>query len=788
MADSAVAARILALRETIEHHSHAYYVQDAPTIPDAEYDLLFRELQALEVAHPELLTPDSPTQRVGGKPLPAFGQVVHAVPMLSIKTETDTTPSGANTFDNEIRDKLKLTETDPPVEYAAELKFDGLAINLRYENGVLLQAATRGDGETGEDVTQNIRTVHRIPLCLQSAAPPVLEVRGEVFMSRPDFQRYNENQRKMGRTTLVNPRNGAAGSIRQLDPAIAAKRPLSFYVYGLGEVRGWTMPATHSAVLDALAAFGLPVCEHRVVSQGVEGLIAFHARILEMRDALPFDIDGVVYKVNSLALQQRLGFVTREPRWAVAHKYPAEEQITTIQAIDVQVGRTGAITPVARLEPVFVGGVSVSNVTLNNEDFINALGVGVGDQVWVRRAGDVIPEIVSVVKKMSGSAGTAPNIFRMPSVCPECGSPIVRQEGEAKYYCTGGLYCPAQRKRAIEHFVSRRALDIEGLGEKLIDALVDNAVLKRPSDIFHLTQQNFLALDGVGQKLAAKLLTQIQKGRTTTHSRFIFGLGIPGVGEISAKHLAKFFGNVQMLMSMSEVTLLLVKDVGLDSARTIATFLSEPHNKLEIERLLDSEYGVQFSLERYSPPRVSVAQILQVLRPIKESASRELQFDPDGLGNTRETKIGEVYPSPKALLTAPPTEIANQASIPLESVSIALSRLKSSRGQLLLRDLDSLGVLFSSDDDIAEASGALAGMTFVITGTLPKLTRSQAISAIESAGGKVTSVVTKKTNYLLAGSDGGVKLLDAQKLGVPTIDEDSLLKMISPPLLQGALF
>ncbi|MFA4970657.1 MAG: NAD-dependent DNA ligase LigA, partial [Sulfuritalea sp.] len=378
------AARAEILRREIERHNHAYYVLDAPTIPDAEYDKLFRELQALEAEHPQLIGPDSPTQRVGAKPLPEFSPVRHAVPMLSIRTETDTEPTGARAFDSRVRRELGLTDADTTVDYGVELKFDGLAINLRYEHGVLVQAATRGDGETGEDVTQNIRTVHRIPLRLHDCAPPVLEVRGEVFMSRPDFERYNEKQRALGRATLVNPRNGAAGSIRQLDPAMAAERPLSFYAYGLGETRGWELPATHSAVLDALAACGLPVCEHRAVVQGADGLIDFHARIRQMRDALPFDIDGVVYKVNSLALQQQLGFVSREPRWAVAHKYPAEEALTTVEAIELQVGRTGAITPVARLVPVFVGGVTVTNATLHNEGEARRKDVRIGDTVIVR--------------------------------------------------------------------------------------------------------------------------------------------------------------------------------------------------------------------------------------------------------------------------------------------------------------------------------------------------------------------------------------------------------------------
>ncbi|HWU84235.1 MAG TPA: NAD-dependent DNA ligase LigA, partial [Rhodocyclaceae bacterium] len=384
-----LAARAAWLREELARHNRAYYVLDAPTVPDAEYDRLFRELQTLEAAHSELLTPDSPTQRVGGAPLPQFASVRHVVPMLSIRTETDTEKSGAIAFDARVRRELELDAAAAEIEYAAELKFDGLAINLRYEHGVLVQAATRGDGETGEDVTQNVRTIHQIPLRLEGVSAEVLEVRGEVYMSRPDFERYNAKQRDKGLATLVNPRNGAAGSIRQLDPKLAAQRPLSFFAYGLGETRGWAVPETHSGVLDALQQLGVPVCEHRTVTHGADGLVAFHARIRALRDQLPFDIDGVVYKVNSRALQQRLGFVTREPRWAVAHKYPAQEQTTVLRAIDIQVGRTGKLTPVAKLEPVFVGGTTVSNATLHNEDEARRKDVRIGDTVIVRRAGDV---------------------------------------------------------------------------------------------------------------------------------------------------------------------------------------------------------------------------------------------------------------------------------------------------------------------------------------------------------------------------------------------------------------
>ena len=582
------AVRAETLRREIEGHNHAYYVLDAPTIPDAEYDKLFRELQALEAAHPQLISADSPTQRVGGKPLPGFAQVRHVVPMLSIRTETDTEPTGARAFDARVRRELALSDADPAIEYAAELKFDGLAINLRYENGMLVQAATRGDGETGEDVTQNIRTVHRIPLHLKGAAPPVLEVRGEVFISRPDFERYNEKQRALGRATLVNPRNGAAGSIRQLDPAIAAERPLSFYAYGLGECRGWTLPATHDEVLDALAAFGLPVCEHRAVVQGAEGLIAFHAHIREARDALPFDIDGVVYKVNSLALQQRLGFVTREPRWAVAHKYPAEEALTTVEAIELQVGRTGAITPVARLAPVFVGGVTVTNATLHNEGEARRKDVRIGDTVVVRRAGDVIPEVVSVVmerRPMQDLVQPLHPPFALPKTCPVCHSAIERPEDEAIARCTGGLFCPAQRKAALLHFASRRAMDIEGLGDKLVEQLVDNAIVKTPADLYKLGLLAMANLERMAEKSATNILAAIEKSKMTTLARFIFALGIRNVGEATAKDLARHFGNLDTLMAADMDRLQQVPDVGPVVAASIARFFAEPHNIEVIEQL-----------------------------------------------------------------------------------------------------------------------------------------------------------------------------------------------------------
>ena len=500
------AAQAAQLREQLAYHAHRYYVLDAPELPDAEYDRMFRELQALEAAHPELLTADSPTQRVIGAVLDGFQPVRHVVPMLSIRTETDTSEAGAITFDARVRKELELDDTAPAVDYSAELKFDGLAINLRYEGGVLMQAATRGDGETGEDVTQNIRTIGQIPLRLFGSAPAVLEVRGEVYMRRDDFDALNERQRARGEKTFVNPRNAAAGAVRQLDPAIAAQRPLSFFAYGLGEVQGWELPATHSALLQGMIDFGLPVCADRAVVQGAQGLIDFHRRMGERRDALPFDIDGVVYKVDRLDQQRRLGFVTREPRWAVAHKYPAQEQMTTLRGIEIQVGRTGKLTPVAKLEPVFVGGTTVSNATLHNLFELRRKGVRVGDTVIVRRAGDVIPEVVGRVPGVRASY--VPN-FRMPTACPVCGSAVQREKGGMDSRCTGGLFCAAQRKQALLHFAGRRAMDIEGLGDKIVDQLVDGGLIRTLPELYTLGVAKLAALERMADKSAANIVAAL---------------------------------------------------------------------------------------------------------------------------------------------------------------------------------------------------------------------------------------------------------------------------------------
>ncbi len=581
------AQQIALLRNRIRQYDHEYYVLDAPSVPDSEYDRLFRELQALEQAHPELIDSDSPTQRVSGAPLPELVPVRHRVPMLSIETETDITPEGARAFDSRIRKKLGLDISDPAIEYAAELKFDGLAISLRYENGLLTQAATRGDGEVGEDVTQNIRTIRQIPLRLEGAAPEVLEVRGEVYMSRPDFERYNARQRAQGKSTLVNPRNGAAGAVRQLDSRVTAQRLLSFFTYGLGETRGWEAPARHSELLDALQCFGFPVCAERIVGLGSEPLVQFHQNVAAKRDSLPYDIDGVVYKVNSLALQRELGFRSREPHWAVAHKFPAQEALTELLAIDVQVGRTGAITPVARLKPVFVGGVTVTNATLHNQDEIDRKGVRVGDTVSVRRAGDVIPEVVGVVKDRRPPNSVPYDLLEaIGHQCPVCGSHVIRQEDESVARCTGGLFCSAQRKQAILHFASRRAMDIEGLGEKLVDQLVDAELVHTLADIYKLDNQTLAGLERMAEKSAQNIIDALQKSKKTTLARFIYALGIRNVGEATAKDLAKYFGSLQGLLEADAEKLQQVPDVGPIVADSIVEFLGEAHNREVINTLV----------------------------------------------------------------------------------------------------------------------------------------------------------------------------------------------------------
>jgi DNA ligase (NAD+) len=673
-APASASRRVEALRREIEEHNYRYYVEDAPSVSDAEYDALYRELEGLESRYPDLRSPDSPTQRVGGERLAQLAPVRHAVPMLSIRTETDTTVAAAAKFDARIRKDLGLAPDAPPVAYMAELKFDGLAINLRYEKGRLTQAATRGDGEVGEDVTRNILTIRAVPQRLRTDhPPPLLEVRGEVYMTRADFAKLNERQRAAGGRLFINPRNTAAGAVRQLDPAMTTQRPLQFFAYGIGATHGFDLPPTHSRLLDTLHKLGLPVNRDRKVARGAGDLAAFYESVAARRNDLPFDIDGVVYKVDDLALQQKLGFVTREPRWAVAHKFPAEEMPTEVADIQVQVGRTGAITPVAKLKPVFVGGVTVTNATLHNEDEIRRKDVRIGDTVIVRRAGDVIPEVVRVLAERRPKDARE---FRMPKKCPECGSAIERLPDEAVARCTGGLVCPAQRKQALLHFAGRRAMDIEGLGDKLVDQLVDGGTVHTPADVYRLEVASLAALERMADKSAANVASAIDRSKSTALPRFIYALGIRHVGEATARDLARHFGALDPLMDADVDALLEVPDVGPVLAEAIRDFFAERHNRDVIAQLRAA--GVHW---QEGPP---------------QRAPR----------------------------------------------------------------------------------GPLAGMTVVLTGTLPSMTRDEAKALLEGAGAKVAGSVSAKTNYVVAGADAGSKLAKAEQLGVPVLDEDGLRKLL----------
>lgn len=584
--------RVRTLRDQIEQHNRAYYLQDAPTVSDAEYDRLMRELESLETQHPDLVTPDSPTQRVGVRPSERFATIVHQVPMLSLGNAFDEQEVMA--FDKRVSDTLRqsgLIHPGQEVEYFCELKLDGLAISLRYESGLLVQAATRGDGQTGEDVTANVRTIKSIPLRLRPdknsahplGVPEILEVRGEVFMNLADFRRLNDTQAQREQKVFVNPRNAAAGSLRQLDPAVTARRPLRFFAYGWGEVSE-PLPERHEDILNWFVALGLPVnvSEHQCV-RSANGLMDFYERVARKRERLPYDIDGVVYKVNALSAQRTLGYVARAPRFALAHKFPAQEVTTRLLDIQFQVGRTGAITPVARLEPVFVGGVTVTNATLHNEDEIRRKDVRIGDTVIVRRAGDVIPEVLGPVleKRVEGAVP-----FEMITACPVCGSAIERPEGEAIARCTGGLVCQAQRKQSLIHAVSRKALDIDGLGDKLVEQLVDTGRVQTLADIFTLKVQELECLDRMGRKSAQNLVNAIEAASHPALDRFIYALGIRHVGETTARDLAQSFNGIQALMDADENALLCVTDVGPVVARSILHFFAEPHNRDVVADLL----------------------------------------------------------------------------------------------------------------------------------------------------------------------------------------------------------
>ena len=584
-----VIEQLTSLRNLIRHHEYCYYVLDAPEIPDSEYDKLIKQLQKIEQQYPNLITTDSPTQRVGGAPLAQFASIKHELPMLSLDNVFD--ESSFIAFNKRVKDRLHLNENEQ-VEYCCELKLDGLAVSILYENGKFSKAATRGDGTTGEDITANVRTIKTIPLVLTGENIPArLEVRGEVFMTHKGFAKLNADAEKRNEKVFANPRNAAAGSLRQLDPKITARRPLSFYCYGVGIIEGSSLPDTHYDRLMQFKAWGLPVSDKVEKRQGAQAALDYFKQIGEQRMSLDFDIDGVVIKVNSIALQNELGFVARAPRWATAFKFPAQEEVTQLNKVDFQVGRTGAITPVARLEPVSVAGVIVSNATLHNSDEIARLGIREGDYVTVRRAGDVIPKIVAVLLDRRPT-DTKEIVF--PTHCPICGSLIVRDEGQAISRCAGGLICPAQRKEALKHFVSRRAMNVDGMGDKIIEQLVDKDYVKTPADLYKLNLPTLCSLDKIGEKSANNLLNALDASKNTTLSRFIFALGIPNVGEVTAENLVNQLGNLSAIENASLEQLQTVNDIGVVIAESIIDFFQEPHNRNVIEQLTSEEINIHW--------------------------------------------------------------------------------------------------------------------------------------------------------------------------------------------------
>lgn len=664
------AARVNELRRQIEHHNHRYYVLDDPEISDAEYDRLMQELKDLEAQFPDLITPDSPTQRVGATPVSELDEVVHRVPMLSL--DNAFADEDVIAFDRRVRERL---ETEADIEYAAEPKLDGLAVSFRYEKGRLVLAATRGDGLRGENVTHNVRTIKAVPIQLRGKPPEVLEVRGEVFMPIAGFKAMNERALARGEKTFVNPRNAAAGSLRQLDPRLAATRPFDVFFYGLGETQGWTVPPRHSEALEQLKEWGLKISPLIRIVVGAAGCLDYYREISARRAALPYEIDGVVYKVNRFAQRRELGSVARAPRWAIAHKFPAHEENTIVRDVEFQVGRTGALTPVARLEPVFVGGVTVSNATLHNMDEVRRKDIRIGDTVVIRRAGDVIPEVVKVI--LDRRPPTA-KIVELPERCPVCGSDVEREEGEAVARCTGGLFCAAQRKESLRHFASRRALDIDGLGSKIIDQLIERELVRSPADLYALSAEQFASLERMGEKSAANLVAALERSKNTTLPRFLYALGIRDVGEATAAALAEHFGSLEALEEATIEEIQQTPDVGPVVAAHVRHFFDQAHNR-EVIRALRA-HGVRW---------------------------------PD-------------------------------------------MQRKSSNAE----------------------AGPLSGKTFVLTGALDSMSRDEASERIAALGGKVTSSVSKKTSYVVAGAEPGSKLKKAQELGVEVLDESAFLALL----------
>ncbi len=813
------AERAEALRRQIDDAGTAYHERDEQLIPDAEYDRLVRELEALELAHPELAVADSPTQRVGGKASSRFAEVRHAVPMLSL----------GNAFsDEEVQDFVRRISERlrrDALYFSAEPKLDGLAISLRYENGRFVQGATRGDGSTGEDVSANLRQIAVIPQVLQGAGwPDVLEVRGEVYMARADFEAYNAQARLHDGKVLANPRNAAAGSLRQLDPKMSARRKLSFYAYGTGQVEGGELPPTHSATLAQLRAWGFPVSDLCQVVEGSAGLLAYYRDIGERRDGLAFDIDGVVYKLDDRAGQETMGFVSRAPRWAIAHKFPAQEQTTTVEAIEIQIGRTGAATPVARLNPVAVAGVIVSNATLHNADQIQRLDVRVGDTVIVRRAGDVIPEVVSVIAERR-PAGTTP--WQMPAQCPVCGSEIVREEGEAVWRCSGELSCPAQRKEAIAHFASRRAMDIDGLGGKYIETLVDAGIVRGVADLYRLTRDQLLHLklvldaetpealaaqiglhlppEGSGDYLRAilqldgndagwrakalampaafawntrkiatrwadNLIAAIDASRDTTLERLLFALGIENVGENTSKGLSTWFGDLELIRHLPWPLFKRVPDIGGEVARSLGHFFEQSGNQDAIDALL------QVGQVRIGDTHAPSAK----LRDGLDFAQVLVEAEIPGITRLRAEKLTAVLPDAAALVDAEPVRFV-AAGLPNE-VALGLADWldRDGHAQMLLKADDYRRTLLTrAPEQTEQVAGPLDGQTVVLTGTLAQMTRDEAKARLEALGAKVSGSVSKKTAFVVAGTEAGSKLTKAGELGVEVWDEDRLVAFLA---------
>jgi len=731
--------RIAALRREIDDHNYRYYVLDDPEIPDAEYDRLMRELQALEAKHPELVTPDSPTQRVGAKPLSAFAEVRHAVPMLSL--DNAFSDAELDDFDRRVRERLGVSRVD----YSAEPKFDGLAISLRYERGVLVQGATRGDGRVGEDVTQNVRTIRAVPLRLIGEGwPAVLEVRGEIVMPRSGFEALNRRQLARGEKPFANPRNAAAGSLRQLDSRVTAERPLIFFAYGVGEVVGHPMCESHSGNMALLRDWGLPIPRELESCAGIDACHAYYRRMLEQRSELDYDIDGVVYKVDRLDWQQALGFVARAPRWAIARKFPAEEALTVVEDVDFQVGRTGALTPVARLKPVFVGGVTVSNATLHNMDEVERKDIWVGDSVIVRRAGDVIPEVVrSLPERRPADARRVV----LPAQCPVCGSAVIRPEGEAIARCSGGLFCPAQRKEAIKHFASRKAMDIEGLGDKLVEQLVERGLVETPADLYRLSREQLIGLERMGEKSADNLLAALERSRETTLGRFLFALGILGIGETMAGVLAQTLGSLEAIRAL---TLSDLVEIRPSQAKAL-------HAALEAAGLARDTRTA-----RVPPP-----QGLKWCRPVHLAL------------------LAERWPTLGDVLDAAPEALANEPRVRIEGVGEVLAEkivtfFRQPHNNEVIDALLEAGVHWPDPAGERAAEQPLAGLTFVLTGKLGR-PRDHYKQRLLALGAKVSGSVSKKTDYVVAGEDPGSKLDKAQSLGVSVIDEIRLLALLGEP-------